>query len=112
MLTTNIATASARQVFATPAVRRVSREFSVDLDHVVGTGKDGRVLKGECATVAAQPRRTLYSHASRRTGRRVLAATRTPLLELRMAGCTRPSHCGHQSRALPRMPSAHSLTLA
>jgi hypothetical protein len=92
-------------------VRRVSREFSVDLDHVVGTGKDGRVLKGECATVAAQPRRTLYSHASRRTGRRVLAATRTPLLELRnMDGCTRLYHALWPSIARSASDAEHSFS--
>ncbi|KAI8322124.1 hypothetical protein GQ54DRAFT_260538 [Martensiomyces pterosporus] len=32
-------------VYATPAVRRVAREHSVDLRYVPGTGKDGRILK-------------------------------------------------------------------
>ncbi|KAJ1964786.1 hypothetical protein GGI12_001192 [Dipsacomyces acuminosporus] len=32
-------------VYATPAVRRVAREHSVDLKYVPGTGKDGRILK-------------------------------------------------------------------
>ncbi|KAI9501228.1 2-oxoacid dehydrogenases acyltransferase-domain-containing protein, partial [Coemansia spiralis] len=32
-------------VYATPAVRRIAREHSVDLQFVPGSGKDGRVLK-------------------------------------------------------------------
>ncbi|XP_055913093.1 lipoamide acyltransferase component of branched-chain alpha-keto acid dehydrogenase complex, mitochondrial [Eupeodes corollae] len=32
---------------ATPAVRRISREYKVDLTKVSGTGRDGRVLKGD-----------------------------------------------------------------
>lgn len=52
-------------VYATPAVRRISREKSVDLSYVKGTGKGGRILKediyrfiengGESAPVAPQP---------------------------------------------------------
>lgn len=34
-------------VLATPAVRRVARESNVNLEHVEGTGKDGRVLKSD-----------------------------------------------------------------
>ena len=33
------------EIFATPAVRRIARERQIDLALVVGTGKDGRVLK-------------------------------------------------------------------
>jgi pyruvate/2-oxoglutarate dehydrogenase complex dihydrolipoamide acyltransferase (E2) component len=73
MLTTLPSTASALQVFATPAVRRVSREFSVDLDHVVGTGKDGRVLKGVPLWPHSRAARCTATPHSR-TGRRVLAA--------------------------------------
>ncbi|KAK3330374.1 2-oxoacid dehydrogenases acyltransferase-domain-containing protein [Apodospora peruviana] len=36
---------SSHATFATPAVRHLSRELNVDISHVVGTGKDGRVLK-------------------------------------------------------------------
>lgn len=32
-------------VFATPAVRALAREKGIDITSVVGTGKDGRVLK-------------------------------------------------------------------
>lgn len=31
--------------FATPAVRNLSKELDVDISHITGTGKDGRVLK-------------------------------------------------------------------
>eukprot|EP01104_Vermistella_antarctica_P013171 TRINITY_DN3953_c0_g1_i1.p1 TRINITY_DN3953_c0_g1~~TRINITY_DN3953_c0_g1_i1.p1 ORF type:complete len:575 (+),score=132.45 TRINITY_DN3953_c0_g1_i1:115-1725(+) len=36
-----------RRVLATPAVRRIARENNVDLSQVAGTGKDGRVAKGD-----------------------------------------------------------------
>jgi 2-oxoisovalerate dehydrogenase E2 component (dihydrolipoyl transacylase) len=36
---------SKTSVFATPAVRRIAKENSVDLSKVQGTGKEGRVLK-------------------------------------------------------------------
>jgi pyruvate/2-oxoglutarate dehydrogenase complex dihydrolipoamide acyltransferase (E2) component len=49
-------------------VRRVSREFSVDLDHVVGTGKDGRVLKGTMCHYSRTATRTLYRHTARPHG--------------------------------------------
>lgn len=35
------------QTLATPSVRRISRELNVDIAHVHGTGKDGRVMKGD-----------------------------------------------------------------
>lgn len=35
------------QVFATPAVRRIAREHSIDLATVPGSGKDGRVTKDD-----------------------------------------------------------------
>lgn len=39
--------AERRLVSATPATRRLSREHSIDLQAVDGTGKDGRVTKGD-----------------------------------------------------------------
>ena len=39
------AEAADRVVFATPAVRRFAKETNVDLRLVVGTGRDGRILK-------------------------------------------------------------------
>ena len=39
------AAASSVKVLATPAVRRVAREWGVALSDVAGTGEDGRVLK-------------------------------------------------------------------
>lgn len=38
---------SARDVIATPSTRRIARESSVNLQDVEGTGKDGRVTKGD-----------------------------------------------------------------
>ena len=35
------------KVLATPAVRRLAREHTLNLEHVLGTGKDGRVLKSD-----------------------------------------------------------------
>ncbi len=35
------------KVLATPAVRRLSMEFNVDLSTIEGTGKDGRILKSD-----------------------------------------------------------------
>lgn len=37
---------------ATPAVRRICKELSVEITHVQGTGKDGRVLKEDVAAFA------------------------------------------------------------
>lgn len=39
------ASSSGEKALATPAVRRIASEYKVDLKHVQGTGKDGRVLK-------------------------------------------------------------------
>ena len=33
------------KALATPAVRRIAREYNVDISQIVGTGKDGRVMK-------------------------------------------------------------------
>ncbi|XP_063225956.1 lipoamide acyltransferase component of branched-chain alpha-keto acid dehydrogenase complex, mitochondrial [Bacillus rossius redtenbacheri] len=41
----NKAVSSETKVLATPAVRRISMEYNVDISAVKGTGKDGRVLK-------------------------------------------------------------------
>ena len=42
---TSSGSAAAKDILATPAVRRVSREHNVNLADVVGTGKDGRITK-------------------------------------------------------------------
>lgn len=44
---TSISSRSARDVIATPSTRRIARESSVNLQDVEGTGKDGRVTKGD-----------------------------------------------------------------
>ncbi|KAG1058121.1 hypothetical protein G6F43_000065 [Rhizopus delemar] len=38
---------SEESILATPAVRRVAREKNIDLSKVIGTGKDGRILKDD-----------------------------------------------------------------
>ncbi len=38
---------SEESILATPAVRRVAREKNIDLSNVIGTGKDGRILKDD-----------------------------------------------------------------
>ncbi|KAJ2160407.1 hypothetical protein GGF46_002297 [Coemansia sp. RSA 552] len=53
-------------VYATPAVRRVARENSVDLHQVQGSGKGGRVLK-EDVYRAVQRKRTGAEPAARET---------------------------------------------
>lgn len=37
-----------RQAHASPAVRRIAREFGIDLSKVTGTGRKGRILKIDC----------------------------------------------------------------
>lgn len=39
---------------ATPAVRRICKELSVEITHIQGTGKDGRVLKEDVAAFAGR----------------------------------------------------------
>ncbi|SGY63096.1 BQ5605_C007g04773 [Microbotryum silenes-dioicae] len=43
-----------REVWATPATRRIAREHSVNLNRVPGTGKDGRVTKTDVLDFIAQ----------------------------------------------------------
>lgn len=43
------AAVSKHGLLATPAVRRISRELGVNITDVIGTGKDGRVLKEDIA---------------------------------------------------------------
>jgi 2-oxoisovalerate dehydrogenase E2 component (dihydrolipoyl transacylase) len=40
-------TGNNKKAIASPAVRRVARELNIDLTQVVGSGKNGRVLKGD-----------------------------------------------------------------
>ncbi|KAF8421155.1 hypothetical protein BGX38DRAFT_1251995 [Terfezia claveryi] len=41
---------------ATPAVRRICKELGVEITHIQGTGKDGRVLKEDVAAFAERPK--------------------------------------------------------
>jgi 2-oxoisovalerate dehydrogenase E2 component (dihydrolipoyl transacylase) len=45
--------AESSMTFATPAVRRIAREHNVDLQQVQGTGKGGRVMKGDILAFVA-----------------------------------------------------------
>ncbi len=44
---TAVLTQKAKKVYASPSVRRVAREFGVDLSFVKGTGRKGRILKDD-----------------------------------------------------------------
>src|SRR5665213_3060283 len=46
--------ASAERVLASPAVRRMARELSLDLSRVRGSGERGRVLRNDLATTTPQ----------------------------------------------------------
>ncbi|KAM7255715.1 hypothetical protein ACFE04_008613 [Oxalis oulophora] len=41
-------------VQSTPAVRNIAKEYGIDISHVLGSGKDGRVLKEDVLQYAAQ----------------------------------------------------------
>lgn len=41
-------------VLATPAVRNLAKQYGVDINHILGTGQDGRVLKEDVLTHAVQ----------------------------------------------------------
>jgi pyruvate dehydrogenase E2 component (dihydrolipoamide acetyltransferase) len=49
---------------ATPAVRRLARELGVDVSHVKGTGRDGRVTAGDVKDSAAKAAVSSSSEAS------------------------------------------------
>ncbi|RXJ70338.1 dihydrolipoyllysine-residue acetyltransferase [Halarcobacter ebronensis] len=44
---TNVLQEKAKKVYASPSVRKIAREFGVDLGFVKGTGRKGRVLKDD-----------------------------------------------------------------
>jgi pyruvate/2-oxoglutarate dehydrogenase complex dihydrolipoamide acyltransferase (E2) component len=67
-VTTGPATAVRHDVRATPATRHYAREQNIDLNHVVGTGPNGRVLQHDVARFvdggqAGQPTRCLLATA-------------------------------------------------
>ena len=41
-------------VLATPAVRNLAKQYGVEINHIVGTSKDGRVLKEDVLAHAVQ----------------------------------------------------------
>ncbi len=43
------------KVLSTPAVRKMAREHSIDLSHIAGSGKQGRVLKEDVLAYLAAP---------------------------------------------------------
>ncbi len=45
--TSSVLTQKAKKVYASPSVRRVAREFGVDLGFVKGSGRKGRILKDD-----------------------------------------------------------------
>ncbi len=45
--TTSVLSEKAKKVYASPSVRKVAREFGVDLGFVKGTGRKGRILKDD-----------------------------------------------------------------
>jgi len=44
---TSVLTEKAKKIYASPSVRKVAREFGVDLGFVKGTGRKGRILKDD-----------------------------------------------------------------
>lgn len=52
VITTDIPPEHIHSKLATPAVRRICKELGVEITHIQGTGKDGRVLKEDVAAFA------------------------------------------------------------
>lgn len=52
------------KVLASPAVRRIAREQQIDLATIKGSGKKGRVLKADLASVVAQAKNNVNSPAT------------------------------------------------
>jgi 2-oxoisovalerate dehydrogenase E2 component (dihydrolipoyl transacylase) len=78
---TAVSEASERALtLATPAVRRVARENGVDLTAVVGSGKGGRVLKGDVlAFISSEPPTAASAPAQAPTPAAPLAAVSAPV---------------------------------
>lgn len=62
---TNVLTEKATKVYASPSVRKVAREFGVDLGFVKGSGRKGRILKDD---VKAYVKEQLNKPASTASG--------------------------------------------
>jgi pyruvate dehydrogenase E2 component (dihydrolipoamide acetyltransferase) len=62
---TNVLTQKAAKVYASPSVRKVAREFGVDLGFVKGSGRKGRILKDD---VKAYVKEQLNKPASTASG--------------------------------------------
>jgi len=71
-------------VFATPAVRRISRENNVNLSSVPGTGRDGRILKEDVLDYIQSLKPALLETPSNQPASRKLdgISTRTPLSKI------------------------------
>ncbi|RPA82201.1 hypothetical protein BJ508DRAFT_225034 [Ascobolus immersus RN42] len=84
-------TPSRHASLATPAVRRVCREFGVDITKVTGTGKDGRVLKEDVfkhldeSDSASRPATTPITPTSASPASASLEETTVPLTGIQAA---------------------------
>ncbi|SPO26673.1 related to lipoamide acyltransferase component of branched-chain alpha-keto acid dehydrogenase complex, mitochondrial precursor [Ustilago trichophora] len=85
------AAGNGRDVLATPAVRRVSREHNVDLSQVRGTGRDGRITKedvlnhiqnGNAQSSSPSPSSTSTTSSSSSTPTPAPAAGSTEIIDL------------------------------
>nr|XP_046917447.1 lipoamide acyltransferase component of branched-chain alpha-keto acid dehydrogenase complex, mitochondrial-like [Dermatophagoides farinae] len=88
------------KIITTPAVRRMAIEHKVDLNNVIGTGKDGRILKedifGYLERMSQQQQPTI--------------ATTTTKVESTMKTTKSPIEPRQQQRSIPNAASIQSIT--